>query len=249
MTKLQLLYLLLSSMLVLNGCSNNHLQPGRLNEQYLDYDDITKPVTQDDILKARASLVKNSNSPQIRSIASRLEESFIIHQNHKGKIALKNNDLTTAKNIYNTLSELFPNRSFAKEGLKKVTQLEKILEDMELARSYLQQKNYNDARRIARKILINAPTFTSASQLLRRIETKEQSEKLSQSKIELGEKFNTIIDLNFRRVSIDKILQFISSSVDVNILFDQSVDGTKETSVFLKEKNYNKYIRIICSSK
>lgn len=236
MNTLKFKYLILIFILALSGCRGNHIKPGHLSENYIDKSDVfSQPVTEEDILRIRKENAENSQSPQLRNILSRVEESYLFAQNHKALQYIKDKNFDQAEIIFQNLIELFPNQSIGQKGLQKVLIRKKLLSQLELAHDYLEQKNYNMARSIAQDILLIHPNSTNAYVLLQTIEEQEQSATLAQSKIKLNERFETLIDLNFRRASLDAIIQSMASSLNLNIVFDESVDITQEISVFLKQ--------------
>lgn len=236
MNILRLNCLLLVFMLALNGCAtNNQLTPGKLNDNYIKNDAFADAITEEDILQVREDIKKQNNSPQLRNILSRIEDSYIFNQTFRAQEAFKDDDIATAEAIYQKLNELFPTNQIGLNGLTKIANRKESHRELGIAQSYLEQKNYNDARITARNLLFENPGFSPAAVLLQLIEKQEQDDTLTQSKVELGEEFKTKVDLNFRRASIDIILQSLSSSLGINIVIDQGVDNTKETSIFLKD--------------
>ena len=70
--------------------------------------DVTKPITRTEVEEVRAALRENENSPQLRNIVGRVEESFLLGQLRKAENALQQNNLKSASSLYTEIVDMFP---------------------------------------------------------------------------------------------------------------------------------------------
>ena len=117
---------------------------------------------------------------------------------------------------------MFPLLPIGLEGLKKTKKLKQWLS---VAKRRLQENNYAEAREIARNILLETPQYKEALKFLLDLEQRENMEQLNQEPIKPAPIFFESVDLNFRHVSIDTLLDALTSSLDVNFVVDRSISS------------------------
>ena len=100
---------------------------------------------------------------------------------------------------------MFPLLPIGLEGLKKTKKLKRHEKWLSVAKRRLQENNYAEAREIARNILLETPQYKEALKFLLDLEQRENMEQLNQEPIKPPIFFESV-DLNFRHVSIDTLL-------------------------------------------
>ena len=220
MKKFRLTNVILICALALNGCVLTAPSPGDLAQTYNLGKDVTKPITRTEVEEVRAALRENENSPQLRNIVGRVEESFLLGQLRKAENALQQNNLKSASSLYTEIVDMFPLLPIGLEGLKKTKKLKRHEKWLSVAKRRLQENNYAEAREIARNILLETPQYKEALKFLLDLEQRENMEQLNQEPIKPAPIFFESVDLNFRHVSIDTLLDALTSSLDVNFVVD-----------------------------
>ena len=221
--------------LFLNSCSTESVLPGKIADTLENAEEMTRPVTREQLLSAREKLSANKNSPQLRAAIARIEDTFLSVQLQKANAALSNDETEKAAELFGEIAELFPSETIGQQGLRTVAQKRRLNGLLKDARQHLADKNFDDSRRIARTMLLQEPNHLGALRLLVKTEKLESAENIKSEKITLAPVFSENIDIVFRRAAIDAILNSLSSSLDINFVIDQSVDGEKSVSVFIKE--------------
>ena len=249
MKKFRLTNVILICALALNGCVLTAPSPGDLAQTYNLGKDVTKPITRTEVEEVRAALRENENSPQLRNIVGRVEESFLLGQLRKAENALQQNNLKSASSLYTEIVDMFPLLPIGLEGLKKTKKLKRHEKWLSVAKRRLQENNYAEAREIARNILLETPQYKEALKFLLDLEQRENMEQLNQEPIKPAPIFFESVDLNFRHVSIDTLLDALTSSLDVNFVVDRSISSKDmEVAIFVKDTPLMEALKLLADA-
>ena len=149
----------------------------------------------------------------------------------------------SATDKYNAVLRIDPANIQAHQALEAVPQERHQAQMVEEARIRLEQGDSLGARELVIRVLIENPNHTAALQLKRRIQEAGPPESMDGARLNI--KNGKPVSLQFRDASLRMVMEAISKTTGLNVLFDKDVKADTKVNIFVHDVPVSEAVDLI----
>ena len=149
----------------------------------------------------------------------------------------------SATDKYNAVLRIDPANIQAHQALEAVPQERHQAQMVEEARIRLEQGDSLGARELVIRVLIENPNHTAALQLKRRIQEAGPPESMDGARLNI--KNGKPVSLQFRDASLRMVMEAISKTTGLNVLFEKDVKADTKVNIFVHDVPVSEAVDLI----
>ncbi|MDR6841133.1 secretin N-terminal domain-containing protein [Pseudoxanthomonas sacheonensis] len=152
-------------------------------------------------------------------------------------------DSAKAEGLYQIALQIDPQNAAAQEALRRLAARRRHSEKMVEVDALIESGALQEAERMAREVLAEAPGNPRAINSLDRIRLALSEKKRAPDGLDA--KFKKLITLEFRDVPAKVVFEVLSKASGINFIYDQDIRPDLKVSVFLRQTPMDEAIRMI----
>ncbi|MCB5183829.1 secretin and TonB N-terminal domain-containing protein [Methylobacillus gramineus] len=231
----------------LAACSSREMKPQETNLEYQHVKTLINAGKVEEGMERLQSLINSfPKNPEYRAYLKQQQDMQLAILLKEADQFRQHKRWGEADIAYRRVLDMDEQNQRAQNGIQQMRIASTHEAIMKRAQDLLSNNDAEGAQNLARAVLAEDASNTSARALFEQIEQKRMDKLTNPPQIRSA--FKRPISLEFKDVAIKSIFEFISQAAGINFTYDQELRGDQRTSVFLRNTPIEEAIEVILTS-